>query len=174
MGLSPDVLHKLLVTEGHTAVPDKSGDEESSGNEKENGDEGDILEFEFESPESSPPSMARRASVPVNEPLEVVLDPVRNEDTVAGASSDTNQPHHKTFRLRLLSESQPEKPVLKPMGVMDMVKSRTEPKRRASESHAMHGSLEKQKRGRRVVRRAVADHGGVKAEYVLVGEFHPP
>ena len=167
MGLSPDVLHKLLVTDTQAVSSPGHREEESSGNENDKDDDGDILEFEFESPESSPPSMQRRSSSPAKEPLEVIIDPIRNEDELAGPSSLPN--HHKTFRLRLLSDTQPEKPILKPMGVMDMVRSRTEPKRRASESHAKHRSPEKEKRGRRV-RRAVADHGGVKAEYILVGE----
>jgi hypothetical protein len=172
MGLSPDVLNKLLVTDTQPAPGSGHVEEESSGNERDHDDEGDILEFEFESPESSPPSMKRRSSVPAKEPLEVIVDPVRTEDSFAGPSSLPN--HHKTFRLRLLSESQAEKPamtpVMKPMGVMDMIKSRTEPKRRASESQAQSRSPEKERRGRRVVRRAVADQGGVKAEYVLVGK----
>ena len=170
MGLSPDVLHKLLVTDGQV-VTEKSHDEESSGNEKDNDDDADILEFEFESPESSPPSVSAQfpSLAKEHEPLEVVVDPIRNDDDLAGPSSLPNH-HHKTFRLRLLSETQAEKPILKPMGVMDMIKSRTEPKRRASEPLVKHGSPENKKRGRRV-RRAVADHGGVKAEYVLVGEY---
>lgn len=174
MGLSPDVLHKLLATDPADPLTDKDvSQDESSGNEKD--DEGDILEFEFESPDNSPPSLlGRRSSAPGStdaasrEAQEVILDPVADGQEAAGSSSA----HHKKFRLRLLSETQPVKPVIKPMGVMDMVKMRTEP-RRKSETSSRDTSPEPdvaRRRRRRVVRRAAADDGAVKAEYVLVGE----
>lgn len=171
MGLSPDVLHKLLSTET-LGVPDKSGEgDESSGAERETPDEGDILEFEFESPDNSPPTLHSFPSTTTREAQEVVVAPVRHEDD-AGPSFgvDSQGHHHRTFRLRLLSETQAEKPVeLKPMGVMDMFNIQTQ-KRRSSVPHSAKMPSEKDKRGRRHVRRAVVDEqGGVKAEYVLVG-----
>lgn len=175
MGLSPDVLHKLLATRG--MADSGAVEEESSENDRE--DDGDILEFEFESPDNSPPTMGRRASAPessghfTREAQEVVLDPVPDEGNAVLSSSVPHNHHHKKFRLRLLSETQPAKPVVRPMGVMDMVKMRTEPPRRGGSS-SRETSPERdgaKKRGRRVVRRAVADNGAVKAEYVLVGEY---
>jgi hypothetical protein len=172
MGLSPGVLHKLLATRGMA----EQGVVEDESSENDRDDDGDILEFEFESPDNSPPSLGRRASAPestgqfVREAQEVVLDPVPDEGTVL--SSSVPHQHHKKFRLRLLSETQAAKPAIKPMGVMDMVKMRTEPRRKAGSS-SRETSPERQgikRRGRRVVRRAVADNGAVKAEYVLVGE----
>lgn len=177
MGLSPDVLHKLLSTET-LGVPDKPGEEgdESSGAERETPDEGDILEFEFESPENSPPTINNSTfATSSKEAQEVVVAPVRH-DNVAGSSTGVgtaghhHHHHHRTFRLRLLSETQAEKPVeLKPMSVMDMFKTQSQ-KRRASVPHSTRMPAEKGERGRKHVRRAVVDeHGGVKAEYVLVG-----
>lgn len=163
MGLSPHVLQKLLASEevAETAsTPDKEEDEE-------------ILEFEFESPENSPPGMGRRSSVPntQREAQEVIIDPVPPSGS---GEAQQGQGHHRTFRLRLKSETEGEKPsAVRPMGVMDMVRSRTEQRRRASESQAT--KVDRPRRRRRVVRATADDHGAVKARYVLVGESsHPP
>lgn len=177
MGLSPDVLHKLLSADS-LGVPDRSGGgDESSGGERETPSEGDVLEFEFESPDNSPPTLDRRSSTATTprEAQEVVIAPVTHENDLQATGNDGHV-HHRTFRLRLLSETLPEKPAeLKPMSVMDMFKTQSAQKKRSSKSSARQGaesSQAKERRGRKHVRRAVVDeHGGVKAEYVLVGEL---
>ena len=210
MGLSPDVLNKLLVTEEEAPVagPSKSGKGKEkevakpANDEDQAGDDGDVLEFEFESDESPLLSSNPRVPAPTKE---VLLDPILDDDveeeglsylrperrdSEVGASSfrsgsPGSHPHHRKFRLRLLSEannrppsrrasvessatSQAETNGVRPMGVTDLL-------RRHSSDINMEDAVHEQESrpARRVVRRAVADgHGGVKAEYVLSGKFH--
>ncbi|WVQ95244.1 hypothetical protein IAU59_002339 [Kwoniella sp. CBS 9459] len=98
MGLSPDVLHRLLVTEDGTAhLPSTSvGTQPHASNsvgigDRKETDAEEVLEFEFESsPENSPPdiqassfggtspnAVAGPSTRPhSHEPLEVILDPI--------------------------------------------------------------------------------------------------
>ncbi|WRT68719.1 uncharacterized protein IL334_005699 [Kwoniella shivajii] len=183
MGLSHDVLHKLLVTEdGEAQLPstDPSTIRDISSPDDE------ILEFEFESPENRPSETMSN----MNEPLEVILDPIPDaNNTSASTSSSTRlfapRPqahHHKRFRLRLLSDSSTntqEKSVLddlpkRPMSVAQFLEAQEKAREEKSPSPSTAENDEKH-RGRRVVRRAVTDgHGGVKAEYVLTGNPSNP
>jgi hypothetical protein len=219
MGLSPDVLHKLLVTEEEgvkgvetagsglseisegtqrrhstSVIPGGLDRRESIESQTTDGDSDDsVIEFEFESDEGSPSTpKATNPKSPTTkawEPLEVVLAPASpKEDDNAEAGPSNHAHHHKTFRVRLLSDSEPSvgptppspKMPLRPMGVMDMMTYQADKERRASERAERNERMKmrrntdtehSEKRGRRVTRRAVMDKkGAVKAEYILVGE----
>jgi hypothetical protein len=169
MGLSRDVLHRLLVSEEENSPsPDRSRSPDKGGDAEE-----DVLEFEFESDESptlegmSPRTRAKRVK-------EVMLDPILDADHLsaspeAGPSSMPMANHHRKFRVRLLSNGQPAEnsgPSPKPMSVMDMM---------ATEGAGGSGSWRSElpagaRRRKSKVKRARLDsQGGVKAEYVLTG-----
>ena len=167
MGLSRDVLHRLLVSEEENSPsPDRD-------HSPDKGAEEDVLEFEFESDESptlegmSPRTRAKRVK-------EVMLDPILDADHLsaspeAGPSSMPMANHHRKFRVRLLSNGQPaEHPEAspKPMSVMDMM---------ATDGAGGSGSWRSEMppgagwRKSKVKRARLDSHGGVKAEYVLTG-----
>jgi hypothetical protein len=169
MGLSRDVLHRLLVSEEENSPsPDRSRSPDRAGNTEE-----DVLEFEFESDESptlegmSPRTRAKRVK-------EVMLDPILDADHLsaspeAGPSSMPMANHHRKFRVRLLSNGQPAEnsgPSPKPMSVMDMM---------ATEGAGGSGSWRSElpagagRRKSKVKRARLDSQGGAKAEYVLTG-----
>ena len=169
MGLSRDVLNKLLVPESIAqSIPGGTLKNTRSLSETSTNDGQEVLEFEYESPTTSPETLLHNASK--SQPAEATIDPVLDdEDDLSVAESSQTDAQHKTFRLRLLSESKAQCPV-QPMGVMDMVKTRTAQRRRSSQYSDSEGKVV-HKRGRKHVRKAVFNEsGGVKAEYVLVGE----
>jgi hypothetical protein len=169
MGLSRDVLHRLLVSEEENSPsPDRS---RSPDGDRGGDAEEDVLEFEFESDESptlegmSPRTRAKRVK-------EVMLDPILDADHLsaspeAGPSSMPISNHHRKFRVRLLSNGQPAEnsgPSPKPMSVMDMMATEGEGSWR-SELPAGAG-----RRKSKVKRARLDSHGGAKAEYVLTGK----
>lgn len=194
MGLSPDVLHRLLVTEedGSSSPSPESKDRTRpvTPSTTQQGDDGEVLEFEFESDEASPPldgvsHRTRDARV-----KEVMLDPILDEDDdgynvgsnsvlatspEAGPSSLSNgsslHPHHphRKFRIRLLSNGQPAPADLsespKPMSVMDVMAAQGE-----AESWRSAQTLGAGRRPSRLKRARVDSQGGAKAEYVLTGK----
>ncbi|WWD19358.1 hypothetical protein CI109_103817 [Kwoniella shandongensis] len=181
MGLSQDVLHKLLVTEevqGDGAIP---APEQELDNE-------DVLEFEFESEEGSPATLRNgdASKVHHHEPKEVILDPVyEHEEENVTLPGDSDHPHNKKFRLRLLSETsqaraltgntQHQEGPLRPISVADLITAREKHDQSTSPEHSEVRDQEQQKRGRRVIRKAILDgHGGAKAEYVLTGDPSKP
>jgi hypothetical protein len=190
MGLSHDVLHKLLVTEDEdthpkpldtSSIPVGNLSDNTPTPKSEEDDQGDVLEFEFESDESSPQStFSPTFHSHTRSPKEVALDPILVDDDdlplpipesqIAGPSSlptnatsvEPHHSHHRKFRLRLLSDVTPEKPAYRPMGVSEMLKMRTEP---------VKVGRKVEKKSRKVKKHAIVDgHGGVKAEYVLAGK----
>ncbi|WVF67671.1 hypothetical protein IAT40_002430 [Kwoniella sp. CBS 6097] len=208
MGLSPDVLHRLLVTEDGTAhLPTASIDNQdqvestNSLGDSKTADEGEVLEFEFESsPENSPPDLrpdsAGTASTNAlagpsrphsHEPLEVVLDPIPNSPPRPATRQDSAESdeiisphpqHHRKFRLRLLSETSQANVTatepIRPMNVMQFLEAREAAKSPPPKVETPDEKVQEH-RGRRVVRKAVMDgHGGVKAEYVLTGDPNNP
>ncbi|ODN98984.1 hypothetical protein I350_07135 [Cryptococcus amylolentus CBS 6273] len=199
MGLSPDVLHKLLITEDtdgksllalHTpVVSDGGGDGGLTGEEGRAGEE-DVIEFEFESEEGSP-VVLRSGSVdlpppPHHQPVEVIVHPVteqQNLDDDEQSVESLHPHHHRRFRLRLLSEtSQTPKEdgtSVRPLSVTDIISAQEHTSNLSLEDvhHRGRGSeLSARVHGKRkVVKKAVSDgHGGVKAEYVLIGDPQHP
>ena len=198
MGLSPQILQKLLVTESSDPPASTDGKEDDGGDTEEEGRNGNVLEFHFESDEASP-TFSTAVAGPSTSPQLVAIDPLltgqsSNEYTESRKSASSRQDlnlrptHNRTFRLRLLFDSnttqtedeEDNAPAICPMGVMDMVRSQSQKGRNSMrEQKVVDGGEEKdigdgicdQRRGRKVVRKAIADsHGGVKAEYVLVGK----
>lgn len=179
MGLSPDVLHKLLDPDDTSPSPPRSGGSGASPRPEPAAlepvhDEGDILEFEFES-DGSPETL--RSGRTTHRPKEVLLDPILDDAEPGpapgpGPSSRQHQlatspdgggsPHHRKFRLRLLSDTAETSEGIRRMSVEDMMQA---------QSHGDAPRRESTSRPRRI-HRAVMDPHGVKAEYVLTGE--PP
>jgi hypothetical protein len=172
MGLSKDVLHRLLVSEEENS-PSPSDRNRDSPNDVGT-PEDDVLEFEFESDEASPvlegmsPERAKRVK-------EVMLDPILDADHLsvspeAGPSSlPISTQHHRKFRVRLLSNGQPtglvgESP--RPMSVMDMMAASGEPSTGSWRDGKPAGAG---RRKSKVKRARLDSHGGAKAEYVLTG-----
>lgn len=171
MGLSRDVLHRLLVSEEENSPsPDRS-----RSPDKERDTEEDVLEFEFESDEASPTLEGTSPRTRAKRVKEVMLDPILDADHLsaspeAGPSSMPMASHHRKFRVRLLSNGQPAdstEPSPRPMGVMDMM---------ATEGAGGSGSWRSElpagagRRKSKVKRARLDSHGGVKAEYVLTGK----
>lgn len=163
MGLSPDILNKLLVVDDHSLVLD-----ERDSNSRET-PEDELIEFEFESEEGSP-SVFRYSHIPLHhQPQEVLFDPVLEDGRYPG--TDNLHPHPHKFRLRLLSETSL---ATGPCSVRDLITAQSPSQcassyqdGRLSERRGSEGSH----RSRRVVKRAVGiGHGGIKAEYVVTGE----
>ncbi|XAO25906.1 hypothetical protein I312_104739 [Cryptococcus bacillisporus CA1280] len=162
MGLSPDILNKLLVVDDHSLILDgrDSNSRETS--------EDELIEFEFESQEGSP-SVFRYGHIPLHhQPQEVLVDPVLEDSGYPG--TDNLHPHPHKFRLRLLSETSQ---ATGPCSVKDLITAQSPSQcassyqdGRLSERRGSEGSH----RSRRVVKRAVGiGHGGIKAEYVVTG-----
>ncbi|WVQ79771.1 hypothetical protein IAT38_001871 [Cryptococcus sp. DSM 104549] len=200
MGLSPDVLHKLLLTEetDPSALPapaltnGESGALERRASLGDAGDNDEVLEFEFESDEGSPASLRSGNTPPApphpHSPKEVIVHPVQDGDsdpTPSTLSLDTAaslHPHRK-FRLRLLSETSQvseastegdDRPK-RPLSVADMIAAQEQGGGSETSSQSGTGECAGPHRGRKVVRTVVADgHGGVKAEYVLTGDPEHP
>ncbi len=156
--------------------------------------DGDVLEFEFESDGTSPAISdgVTPSAAPVRYPRtqKVVIDAVLDEDESkmrdhrngflesckAGPSSlpigSPPYARHRKFRLRLLSElsTLPSVPVM-PIGVTEMIRIRSE--RGEQDNKPIRRELRYSSdtpRRERKVRTVLADgHGGVKAEYLLVG-----
>jgi hypothetical protein len=128
MGLSPDVLNKLLVTEEARVSPAHSlqGRAEVSSaflSTTPPAVEGDILEFEFDSDEASPPSLHPTPMSAPRQPKQTLVDPMldtsgysdhhppaTSRSMEAGPSSLHPSHNQRKFRVRLLSESRPETP----------------------------------------------------------------
>ncbi|KAI9637719.1 uncharacterized protein MKK02DRAFT_43647 [Dioszegia hungarica] len=128
MGLSPDVLNKLLVTEEARVTPAHSPQgraEVSSAFQSTTPPavEGDILEFEFDSDEASPPSLYPTPMSAPRQPKQTLVDPMldtsgysdlhppaTSRSMEAGPSSLHPSHNQRKFRVRLLSESRPETP----------------------------------------------------------------
>jgi hypothetical protein len=172
MGLSRDVLHRLLVSEEENSPsPDRSRSPDKGGDAEE-----DVLEFEFESDESptlegmSPRTRAKRVK-------EVMLDPILDADHLsaspeAGPSSMPMSNHHRKFRVRLLSNGQPAEnsgPSPKPMSVMDMMAT-DGAGGGGAESWRSEKPIGAGRRKSKVKRARLDSHGGAKAEYVLTGK----
>ena len=124
MGLSPDILHRLLVTEEEYEQPTSpeiatspltpySPAVETMGQTSPD----DVLEFEFESDEASPPTLWNSTVPSTATALEAIRTSQVQEVSVdvvprspqAGSSSPNHSPkmqHRRKFRLRLLSDSQ--------------------------------------------------------------------
>ncbi|WVR09317.1 hypothetical protein IAU60_006382 [Kwoniella sp. DSM 27419] len=178
MGLSPDVLHKLLVTEDGASKPSPRAPIRRDSTDVESDE--DVLEFEYDSPASSPKT-AQVGTMPrghVTEPQEAVIDLI--PDPHASDDDDhlvaPHPHHHRKFRLRLLSEASQDalmgqqKP-LRPMNVAQFLEAR---EKVIEASHTPLDTIA-ESRGRRVKRRAVVDgHGGAKAEYILTGDPSNP
>nr|XP_019045049.1 hypothetical protein I302_06965 [Kwoniella bestiolae CBS 10118]OCF23979.1 hypothetical protein I302_06965 [Kwoniella bestiolae CBS 10118] len=196
MGLSPEVLHKLLIT---AEVDASNLQHPISSIPKEDDDE--VLEFEYESPETTPPtiqsgcnpSSSTSQTHPHPQPQEVVLDPLPESHNLTippFASSSkilsptpvhqTQNPHHRKFRLRLLSDSSQSSTSPNVFSLADLpqrplsVAEFLEAQERLREEKTPSPS--EAQRGRTVIRRAVMDgsKGGVKAEYVLTGDPSNP
>ena len=114
MGLSPDVLNRLLVTEdeyNEPSHPHPTLDAVSNGLASPTSlkSDDDVLEFEFESDEAPSPPLLQGPHI--SDPAlsrdlhskapEVTLDRVRDGSGEAGPSSSA---HRRKFRLRLLSD----------------------------------------------------------------------
>lgn len=196
MGLSPDVLHRLLVTEDEGSPSPESKDRipavtaANAGLKKEVDDE--VLEFEFESDEASPPLDGTSPRTRATRAKEVMLDPILDDDDEddrrnghrgsflsaspeAGPSSLPNHSHHRKFRIRLLSNGQPAPKTTtttqngtspKPMSVMDVMAAQNQ-----SESWRSSQTLGAGRRPSRIKRARVDSQGGAKAEYVLTGKY---
>lgn len=177
MGLSPDVLHKLLDPDDTSPSPPRSAGSAASPRPEPElealqpvHEEGDVLEFEFES-DGSPETL--RAGRTTHRPKEVLLDPILDESEPGpGPSTRQHQlatspdggasPHHRKFRLRLLSDTAETSEGIRRMSVEDVI-----------HAHAPEDAPRRESTSRpRRIHRAVVDPHGVKAEYVLTGE--PP
>jgi hypothetical protein len=185
MGLSRDVLHRLLVSEeDNSPSPDRS---RSPPNKKTDTEvtEDDVLEFEFESDEASPTLDGMSPQTRAKRVKEVMLDPILDTDSdhqhlsaspEAGPSSMPMSNHHRKFRVRLLSNGHPAPNAIsespKPMSVMDMMAT-GEGSGMASTSWRSEVSTGAGRRKSKVKRARLDSHGGVKAEYVLTGKFYP-
>nr|XP_018261824.1 uncharacterized protein I303_06269 [Kwoniella dejecticola CBS 10117]OBR83982.1 hypothetical protein I303_06269 [Kwoniella dejecticola CBS 10117] len=196
MGLSPHVLNKLLVTEDHelsTGTTSSKRIKVLSPGEGHGDQDEEVLEFEYDSPETTPPTI-RSGSNPSNhhhehQPQEVTIDPVppspNPQHPSASPSSATDgiiapEPHHthKKFRLRLLSDNATASlpPTIslddlpkRPMSVGQFLEAQDKLREEKTPSPV------NENRGRRVVRKAVMDGtGDVKAEYVLTGDPSNP
>ncbi|WWC93231.1 hypothetical protein V866_000064 [Kwoniella sp. B9012] len=203
MGLSPEVLHKLLITAELDPTSSTTTSEPSTRRTaKGGGEEEEVLEFEYESPEGTPPTIQSgsdpssshpQSHTRVQIPQEVIIDPLPDTHPTSQMNLLSPPPtkdrvisptpinqHHRKFRLRLLSDtSQPSTPSndfsladlpQRPLSVAEFLEAqeRLREERTPSPSEAQ--------RGRTVIRRAVMDgnKGGVKAEYVLVGDPSNP
>ncbi|OWZ36789.1 hypothetical protein C356_04686 [Cryptococcus neoformans c45] len=163
MGLSPDILNKLLVADNHSLLLDRP-----HGNSSET-PEDELIEFEFES-EEGVPSTFQLGYLPLrHEPQEVLVDPVLEDDGHL-STDNLHHPHPRKFRLRLLSETFQ---AVEPCNVTSLTTANSLSQAtsayqddRISERRGSEGSH----RSRRVVKRAVSvGHGGIKAEYVVTG-----
>lgn len=194
MGLSPDVLHRLLVTEDEGSPSPEGRDRirAVSPSTAPLEDDGEVLEFEFESDEASPPMDGMSPRTRAARPKEVMLDPILDEEydgedghrtngllatsPEAGPSSFPNgsaHHHHRKFRIRLLSNGQPaptsalgESP--KPMSVMDVMGAQNEVVPGSSRSQQDVGTS---RRPSRIKKARLSSHSGGRAEYVLTGEY---
>lgn len=184
MGLPPEVLHKLLVTEqggapaAAAAAPGPSAAAAPAATIQELDDPDDMFEFEFESTSLSP----EVGKPHKHSPKEVLLDPVFDEDGDDEEEAAGSLGHHhaggslapRKFRLRLVSDAEGAAggtpgttPPARPMSVTGMLRTmsdsdsvRTADLERVASPASHH----------RVIKRAE----GVKAEYVLAGdEKHP-
>jgi hypothetical protein len=172
MGLSRDVLHRLLVSEEENSTsPDRSRSPDRARSEEE-----DVLEFEFESDEASPTLDGMSPKTRAKRVKEVMLDPIHDADHLsaspeAGPSSIPMSNHHRKFRVRLLSNGQPAEHSIpeaspKPMSVMDMMATEGAG---GSDSWRSEKPIGSGRRKSRLKRARLDSHGGVKAEYVLTG-----
>jgi hypothetical protein len=122
MGLSPQVLQKLLVTEEdegsslpgqphrtRSTSPHSPGPSLTPDSDKHEDDE--EFEFEFESPENSPDMLGNHLAR--QSMREVIVDPIDEIEESHGVHSayepsslgTSPHSHHRKFRLRLLSET---------------------------------------------------------------------
>lgn len=201
MGLSPDVLNKLLITEEARISPNHSPPLQSSNipipqADVQHNDEGDILEFEFESDEASPPSMRATPTSSPKRPKRILVDPILDtfeyphrssnglsSSIPAGSSSLSAAHNQRKFRVRLLSESRPETPIpgledgeaARPMSVSGMFKDSgigSAQDASLGVSPGKDGVMEGMGgRGTKVIRRSMNEGNRVKAEYILGGRF---
>ncbi|KAK4687106.1 E3 ubiquitin-protein ligase BAH, partial [Tremellales sp. Uapishka_1] len=178
MGLSPDVLQKLLVAEedsSNNATPSVVSPGASSP-----GDEGDVLEFEFESPDATPDILKPRSSSHSSHTAhQVIVAPILDDDGSeadlgSSAFSSSHAHHHRKFRLRLLSDSESvsapspnDDGRIRPLGVGEMMRTR-------SISGDSVERMEGKRHQRRVVRSTPGGSGGIKAEYVIAGDSEHP
>ncbi|AAW44448.1 conserved hypothetical protein [Cryptococcus deneoformans JEC21] len=163
MGLSPDILNKLLVADNHSVVSDRRNSNSSGTPENE------LIEFEFESEEGSP-SVFRSGRLPLHhEPQEVLVDPVLDDDRYL-STDNLHHPHPHKFRLRLLSEASQD---AEPCSMADLPTAQNLSQvTSAYQNGPLNGrrGSEGSHKNRRVVKRAVSvGHGGIKAEYVVTG-----
>jgi hypothetical protein len=175
MGLSRDVLHRLLVSEDDTS-PSPSDRDRGTGASVDGQDE-EVLELEFESDEASPPLDGMSPRTRAKRVKEVMLDPIRDADHLsasseAGPSSLPASSHHRKFRVRLLSNGQPVSSGIdaspRPMSVMDMMAS-TAPSEQDVGSWRSERSMGAGRRKSHVKRARIDSQSGAKAEYVLTG-----
>lgn len=194
MGLSPDILHRLLVTEDERSPSPESKDRTPAASTSSNTgtskvEDEEVLEFEFESDEASPPMDGSSPRTRAKRAKEVMLDPILDDDEdgrgngnrnrgsflstspEAGPSSLPNHSHHRKFRIRLLSNGQPAPATTqsgtspKPMSVMDVMAAQNQ-----AESWRTGQNLGAGRRPSKLKRARVDSHGGAKAQYVLTGE----
>jgi hypothetical protein len=176
MGLSRDVLHRLLVSEeenSNSPSPDRSRSPDRPANTEE-----DVLEFEFESDEASPTLEGMSPKTRAKRVKEVMLDPIDDAHHLsaspeAGPSSMPMTNHHRKFRVRLLSNGQPAPNAIpagspRPMSVMDMMA--TDGAGGGAESWRSEKPIGAGRRKSKVKRARLDSHGGAKAEYVLTGK----
>ncbi|KAL1407748.1 hypothetical protein Q8F55_007182 [Vanrija albida] len=177
MGLPPEVLHKLLVTEQGAAAATVAGAPAQPAAPapaaiQELDDNDDMFEFEFESTSLSP----EVGKTHKHSPKEVLLDPVfdddgEDEEEVAGSVPNGGSLAPRKFRLRLVSDADGgglgTTPPARPMSVTGMLRTMSESDTRiptfndeAAASPPTH----------RIIKRAE----GVKAEYVLAGDEKNP
>lgn len=192
MGLSPDVLHRLLVTEDDGSPSPESRDRTRpvTPSAVVGEDDGEVLEFEFESDEASPPMDGSSPRTRGTRVKEVMLDPILDDEddrhrgssngllatspeagpsSLSQRSSFHSHHHHRKFRIRLLSNGQPAPADLaespKPMSVMDMMSAQGE-----AESWRNTQAIGAGRRPSRLKRARLDSQGGAKAEYVLTGK----
>ncbi|EIW68379.1 hypothetical protein TREMEDRAFT_63547 [Tremella mesenterica DSM 1558] len=174
MGLSPQILSKLMVTtESSSSLTTQADTTPHNVGTSEEDEErhGELLEFEFESDDSPILSSTRTAQVPKDVLLN--LYDTAHEQEIESRGKSVEIPRHR-FRLRLLSASaaENEERPIRPMGVTDMIRRHSEGGSTLGESS--DGEKEGEMRGRRLKRTVVDAQKGVKAEYVLVGEASRP
>ncbi|KAK8854511.1 hypothetical protein IAR55_003250 [Kwoniella newhampshirensis] len=178
MGLSQEVLHKLLVTEV---------EEQASQSRVAKLTQGEVRASEYEGDGGNSTTTrngtasSRSRHQPQSEVLSLVLDVDQN---VGLAPESSAQAQQRSFRFTLPSEesqtnnsrANPNGATVRPLSVAELIAART------SGCEGPSGEIPQTFRGAEeglekvaVISKAVADHfGAVKAEYVLAGDANHP